>query len=215
MSSDCQRPLLRAIQGALIVLLVLFALPSAASRTPVILVLGDSLSAAYGIAMDQGWVNLLQTRLRQQGYPHRVVNASISGDTSAGGLTRLPAALELHQPSILILELGANDGLRAQPVARLRENLDAMVSLGENTGAQTLLIGVLIPPNYGPVYTSRFRETYPQLAAKHSINLVPFLLEGVATDPALMQADGLHPTAAAQPRLLDNVWPKLEPLLDR
>jgi acyl-CoA thioesterase-1 len=197
------------------VLLVLFTLPSVASRTPVILVLGDSLSAAYGIALNQGWVSLLQSRLQQQGYPHRVVNASISGDTSAGGLTRLPAALESHQPSILILELGANDGLRAQPVSRLRENLDAMISLGEDAGAQTLLIGVLIPPNYGLVYTNRFREVYPQLATKHGINLVPFLLEGVATDPGLMQADGLHPTAAAQPGLLDNVWPKLEPLLDR
>lgn len=186
---------------------------AAAGPAPTILVVGDSLSAGYGIDVDGGWVSLLAARLGAKGYPQQVVNASISGDTTASGRTRLPAALDRHRPAVVILELGANDGLRGLPINAMRDNLDAMVRASRERGARVVLVGIRIPTNYGKTYTERFHAVYTEIAKRHRAALVPFLLEGVALDPTLMQADGLHPRAAAQPRLLDNVWPALEPLL--
>lgn len=175
--------------------------------------LGDSLSAGYGLKPAQGWVALLEKRLLSQGYEYRVVNASVSGETTGGGLQRLPRALDLHKPAIVIVELGANDGLRGLPLATTRANLEKSVELAHAAGAKVLLVGLEMPPNYGPKYTAQFREMFRELAKSHSLPLVPFLLENVALDPELMQSDGLHPNAKAQPILLDNVWPLLKPLL--
>jgi acyl-CoA thioesterase I len=197
----------------LFLFLLWLASGTASAPTPVILVVGDSLSAGYGIDVDDGWVALLAARLREQGYPQRVVNASISGDTTASGRTRLPAALERHRPDIVILALGANDGLRGLPLDAMRDNLAAMIRAARRSGARVLLVGIHIPTNYGKAYTERFHAVYGELAERHRLALVPFLLDGVALDPALMQADGLHPGKNAQPRLLDNVWPALAPLL--
>jgi acyl-CoA thioesterase-1 len=182
-------------------------------RAPVILVLGDSLSAGHGIDYTRGWVSLLQQRLAAQHFPQRVVNASISGETTAGGVSRLPAALASHRPAIVILELGGNDGLRGLPLARMRTNLAKLIELAKAKGARVLLLGMRLPPNYGPRYTNGFQDIYKQLAEKYHVALVPFLLQGVAEQRELMQADNIHPTAQAQPRLLDNVWPRLLPLL--
>ncbi len=179
-----------------------------------LLVLGDSLSAAYGIAEAEGWVALLQERLQAEGHRFRVVNASISGETTRGGLTRLPRALELHHPRIVIVELGANDGLRGIGLAEMKRNLLEITQLSQRSGARVLLVGMHLPPNYGPAYTERFHSTFSEVADQTSTRLVPFLLDGVGTERSLMQADGLHPTAAAQPSLLNNVWAELAPLLD-
>ena len=179
-----------------------------------ILVFGDSLSAAYGIRPEQGWVTLLTQRLQTQGYGYQVVNASVSGETSSGGLERLPRALSLHTPGIVVLELGANDGLRGLPVSAMRDNLAQMVRLAQRAGAHVLLVGIRIPPNYGPRYTDEFARVYPELAQQYHLPLVPFLLEKVALDPALMQEDGMHPNAAAEPIVLDTLWPYLKPLLN-
>jgi acyl-CoA thioesterase-1 len=195
--------LLIGLQGAL------------AAGNATILVFGDSLSAAYGLAPEQGWVALLQKRLQTQGYEYRIVNASISGETTSGGLQRLPHALELNRPAIVILELGANDGLRGLPIASARDNLGSMVQLAQRAGAKVLLIGIRLPPNYGPRYGSEFASMYGELAAHFQLPLVPFLLERVALNPQLMQADGLHPAAAGEPPVLESVWPHLVPLLDR
>lgn len=175
--------------------------------------MGDSLSAAYGLESSQGWVRLLQQRLTADGYDYTVVNASISGETTAGGLTRLPQALRQHKPAIVILELGANDGLRGLPVKLMQQNLGQMIALSSHAGAKVLLVGILLPPNYGPQYTRAFSAVYPALARHYRVPLVPFLLAGVAQDRDRMQADGLHPKAIAEPRVLENVWSKLEPLL--
>lgn len=201
-------------------LFVLFVLMvasvSARAETPVILVFGDSISAGYGLVrVDQGWVALLQTRLKDQGYVYQVINASVSGETTAGGLARLPRALMLHQPKIVILELGGNDGLRALPVAQMRANLVRMVDLAAAAGAQVLLLGMRMPPNYGSDFTEQFRLSYSDLARDKKLPLVPFLLNDIALLPNLMQADGIHPNELGQPRLLDNVWPSLKPLLRR
>jgi len=185
----------------------------AESRT--ILVFGDSLSAGYGLAPEQGWVALLEKRLRAQGYGYAVVNASISGETTSGGLARLPRALRLHRPALVVLELGANDGLRGLPLADARDNLAQMIELCERAHARVLLLGIRLPPNYGPRYADEFAALYPELAHRFRIPLVPFLLEGVALNPALMQADGLHPDAAGEPRVLDVLWPRLSPMLQR
>jgi len=179
--------------------------------TPVVLVMGDSLSAAYGIERDAGWVSLLADRLDDKA---RVVNASISGETTSGGATRLPGLLRQHAPDIVLLELGGNDGLRGLPPTQMQANLDAMIEASQATGARVLMLGIDIPPNYGPAYREAFTAVFDTLAKRHDVPMVPFLLEGVALDPALMQDDGIHPTAEAQPRLLDNVWPRLEPLLN-
>ncbi len=180
-----------------------------------LLVFGDSLSAGYGIPPSQGWVSLLQQKLSTEGYGQRVVNASISGETTSGGKTRLPRALAQHHPDIVILELGANDGLRGLPLEATRANLDAMIQLIQKAGARPLLVGIQLPPNYGPSYTTRFRDLFAGLARERRAALVPFLMEGVAVDERYMQADGLHPNAAGQPLLLDTVWRTLKPLLRR
>ena len=185
----------------------------AAPRT--ILVFGDSLSAAYGIRPEQGWVALLTQRLQEQGYGYQVVNASVSGETSDGGLERLPRALQLHQPGIVILELGANDGLRGLPVSETRANLARMVQLAQAAGAHVLLVGIRMPPNYGPRYTEQFARIFPELASQYHLPLVPFLLEKVALDPTRMQADGLHPNAQGEPAVLETLWPYLKPLLKK
>ncbi len=190
------------------------ALQNAVASASTILVFGDSLSAAYGIRSEQGWVTLLMQRLQTQGYGSQVVNASVSGETSSGGLERLPRALKLHSPGIVILELGANDGLRGLPLEAMRENLGRMVQLAQAAGARVLLVGIRIPPNYGPRYTEEFARVYIELAQKYRLPLVPFLLEKVALDPALMQEDGMHPNAAAEPIVLDTLWPHLKALLN-
>ncbi|GLZ84549.1 arylesterase [Metapseudomonas resinovorans] len=178
-----------------------------------VLVVGDSISAAFGLESSQGWVSLLEKRLAEKGYEQRVVNASISGDTSAGGLSRLPALLAEHKPELVIIELGGNDGLRGQPPAQLQQNLAAMIDSAKAQGASVLLLGMRLPPNYGVRYTTAFANVYNSLAAEKQVPLVPFFLDGVGGVPEMMQADGLHPRAQAQPRLLDNLWPTLEPML--
>ncbi len=180
-----------------------------------ILVLGDSLSAALGIRPEQGWVALLGQRLQAQGYGYQIVNASVSGETTNGGLERLPRALQLHQPGTVILELGANDGLRGLPVDETRENLAHMVRLSQAAGARVLLVGMRIPPNYGPRYTEQFARMFPELANQYHLPLVPFLLEKVALDPTRMQQDGMHPNARGEPPVLDTLWPYLKPLLKK
>jgi acyl-CoA thioesterase-1 len=179
----------------------------------VILVLGDSLSAAWGIGNGNGWVDLLAKRLEQRRLPYRVVNASISGDTTYGGLTRLPAALDRNRPAIVVIELGGNDGLRGLGLDKTRTNLARIIELVRTQGARPLLVGMHLPPNYGPAYTGKFHAIYHDLAASYQIPLVPFLLEGVATRPELMQGDGIHPRAEAQATMLDNVWPELEKMI--
>jgi acyl-CoA thioesterase-1 len=178
-----------------------------------VLVVGDSISAAFGLDTRQGWVALLEKRLIEQGFDHRVVNASISGDTSAGGAARLPALLAEHHPELVIIELGGNDGLRGQPPAQLQQNLAAMVQQSQKIGAKVLILGMRLPPNYGVRYTTAFAEVFPKVASETGADLVPFVLEGIGGVPSMVQSDGIHPTAEAQPRLLDNVWPMLKPLL--
>lgn len=194
-------------------LLALAAPPALAQRT--LLVFGDSLSAAYGLATSQGWVSLLGERIARDGLDWRVVNASISGETTAGGLRRLPEDLKRHRPNLVVIALGANDGLRGQPVAAARGNLEEMIRLARAARAEPVLVGLMIPPNYGIDYAREFRDLYPQLARKARVPLVPFLLDGVADRRDLFLPDQLHPSAEAQPRILDNVWPTLEPLLRR
>lgn len=193
-------------------LLAIFLSP-AETIAGTILVIGDSLSAAHGIQVQAGWVALLQQRLKAQGYSHQVVNASISGDTTANGLARLPQALSKYRPEIVIIELGGNDGLRGLPLAQMQHNIAAMITKARTRGAKVLLVGVFLPPNYGRAYVEKFRAVYRELAAQHDAPLVPFLLEGIATRSDLMQSDGIHPTAQAQPIMVDNVWPYLAPLL--
>ncbi|MES9872316.1 MAG: arylesterase [Candidatus Sedimenticola sp. 6PFRAG7] len=183
------------------------------ANSPVILVIGDSLSAAYGIEQDAGWISLLQKRLLEQGYPHQVVNASISGDTTYGGLNRLPAAIERSTPSLVLIELGGNDGLRGFNFNQTRDNLSKMIGLSRASGSRVLLLGMMMPPNFGKAFTERFLGLYKDLAETESVPLVPFFLDGVADRPELMQQDGLHPKAEGQPTMLDNVWPHLVPLL--
>lgn len=188
------------------------ALTSAVADTgKTLLVLGDSISAAYGIKREEGWVAALEARLSNQDPPWRVVNASVSGETTGGGLARLPQALSLHDPEVVIIELGGNDGLRGYPLDTIRANLEGLVRAA--SGRRILLVGMQIPPNYGPRYMRGFHELFAAVADTHEIPLVPFLLERVALDPGLMQDDGIHPTAAAQPLLLETLWPHLEPLL--
>jgi acyl-CoA thioesterase-1 len=184
-----------------------------ASQT--ILVFGDSLSAAYGIPRDAGWTSLLEKKLAQEKPAWRVVNASVSGETTSSGLRRIGTALAQHKPAVVILELGANDGLRGLPVTEMQRNLGAIIQACQKAKARVLLVGMKIPPNYGIRYSQDFSATFRMLAGKFKTGLVPFLLQGVAGDPTLIQADGLHPLAQAQPRLLQNVWPALQPLLAR
>lgn len=194
--------------------MIVLAAPAAAAAPPVVLIVGDSLSAGYGMATHENWPTLLQERLAAAGHPHRVINASISGDTTSGGLARLPGALQRHSPAVVLLGLGGNDGLRGIPVTEIRRNMARMIQLSEDARARVLLAGVHIPPNYGPAYTQAFHAVYHELAEQYGTGLVPFILDGIALDSALMQDDGIHPNAAAQERIVNNVWPALEPLLD-
>lgn len=199
-----------------ILLMLIFTAGAARADPAVILVFGDSISAGFGLSPpDQGWVTLLQNKLKEEGYGYRVVNASVSGETTAGGLVRLPRALELHHPKIVILELGGNDGLRALPIAAMRANLAKMTDLSRTAGARVLLLGMRIPPNYGEEYTRLFSASYGAVAQQEHAPLLPFLLDRIALSPALMQADGIHPNSQGQPLLLANVWPNLRPLLTK
>jgi acyl-CoA thioesterase-1 len=197
----------------LFIVACLFWAPAAAAGT--ILVYGDSLSAAYGIAQERSWVALLEARLKREKADYSVANASISGETTSGGLSRLQKVLERDKPSIVVIELGANDGLRGLPVAEMRRNLAAMIRQAQAAGSRVLLVGVKMPPNYGADYTRAFEAAYTDLAKEFKTGLVPFLFDGIAESRENFQADNLHPTAEAQPRLLENVWKGLKPLLKK
>lgn len=201
---------------SLFLILVVYTVPlPAQAAQPVILVLGDSLSAAHGIERDQGWVHLLQLKLHKLGYPYKVVNASVSGDTTDSGLSRLPFALKQHHPAIVIIELGGNDGLRGLSVDELQRNLTRLITLSKQAGARVLLIRERIPPNLGQMYRAKFSQRFEMVSAQEQVPLVPFFLRGVADNPSLMQSDGIHPNAKGQPRMLKNVWPYLELLLTK
>lgn len=189
------------------------ATPAAGAGGEAVIIVGDSLSAGYGIRADEGWVALLEQRLRQHGHGMDVVNASISGDTSRGGRTRIDALLDRHTGGVVVVELGGNDGLRGLSLQETERNLEYIIERASAAGFRVLLVGMQLPPNLGPAYTQRFADIYPTLAERQGVALVPFLLEGVALRPELMQNDAIHPTAQAQPRMLDNVWPHLEALL--
>jgi acyl-CoA thioesterase-1 len=194
-------------------LLMLAASASAYSAPKTVLVLGDSLSAEYGLNRGTGWVALLEKKLKAEKLDAAIVNASISGETTSGGRARLPALLTQHKPDIVVIELGANDGLRGQPVAAAEANLRNMVTLAQKSKAKVLLVGMRMPPNYGRAYTESFFGMYSKLAKEYKTTLVPFMLEGVAEKPALFQADRLHPNANAHPTILANIWPQLQPLV--
>lgn len=187
---------------------------TAAHAADSILIFGDSLSAGYGIATDVAWPKLLQAQLRAQGYDDEVVNASISGETTAGGRERLEPLLKQHVPRVVILELGGNDGLRGLPLSAMESNLTAMIKQAQAAGAKVLLAGMRLPPNYGP-YAKAFHSIYIKVARREETALLPFLLEGIGGHDELMQEDGMHPRAAAQPRIVDNIWPVLKPLLKK
>ena len=205
------RSLVCAWLAALAVAVPVLAQP----REPVLLVIGDSISAGYGLPAGKVWVDLLAARLKAEGYRYRVVNASITGDTTAGGRARITPLLVAHQPAVVIIELGGNDALRGGRLAATRENLDAMVTLAQRAKAKVLLVGMQMPSNYGPAYVREFNEVFTTVAKAHKVPLVPFFFEGFGEDMAYFQSDRIHPTAEAQPRLLDNVWPALKPLLAR
>lgn len=190
---------------------VAWSLPAFAAN-PKILIYGDSLSAAYGIPQQQGWAALLKKKLAQEKFTYEVINASISGETTDSGLTRLASTIKQVKPRIIILELGANDGLRGLPINNMRDNLSAMIQLCKKSGIKVLLLGMKIPPNYGVKYTEAFSQTYTQLGKQHKVALVPFMLENIAARPDLIQTDGLHPNALGQPIILENIWPQLRKL---
>ena len=194
-------------------LVLLAASASAYSAPKTVLVLGDSLSAEYGLSSGSGWVALLERKLKQERIAATIVNASISGETTSGGRARLPALLKQHKPAVVVIELGANDGLRGLPVASAEDNLRAMVAMSKKQDADVLLVGMRMPPNYGRAYTERFFTMYQKLSTQYKAPLVPFMLEGVADQPKLFQADRLHPSAEAHPIILANIWPKFKPLV--
>lgn len=206
-------PALRSLLAALFLALVAAAPAAAQGKLPVLLVVGDSVSAGYGLANGQGWVELLSKKLATEGYRYRVVNASISGDTTAGGRARLPSLLTQHKPAVVVVELGGNDALRGGKLATTRDNLDAMVTAAQAAGAKVLVVGMELPPNYGPAYAREFRDTFREVAKARKTPLVPSFFAGFGEDFAYFQPDRIHPTAAAQARLLDNVWPQLSPML--
>lgn len=206
--------IIRCLFCVFCVLLATLSTPLAARDAPVLLVVGDSLSAAYNMDLDAAWPRLLEQRLRGRGGEWRVVNASITGDTTQGGRTRLPGLLERHDPDWVIVELGGNDGLRGLSLDVTRDNLEAMITASQAAGARVLLTGIILPPNYGQSYTERFQGLYAELAETHGTLLVPFFMDGVALVDGMMQDDGIHPSVAAQPVLLDNVWTVLAPALD-
>lgn len=186
-----------------------------AAAAPAIMVYGDSLSSAYGLPRDAGWVTLLEDKLRQDKYNYQVVNASLSGETTLGGKNRIASALEKNDPAVVILQLGANDGLRGQSLDSARSNLEAIIKAANRAGARTLLIGMRLPPNYGTIYTDKFQNMYRDLAARYKLALVPFMFEGFAEHREYFLSDGVHPTVAAQKMILENVWKELQPLLKR
>lgn len=200
------------LRSLFLIFLLLAGGPSKA-EAPVILIMGDSLSAAYGIDTREGWVALLEHRLSDNGHAYRVVNSSITGDTTRSGATRLPRALRVHQPTVVIIELGGNDGLRGIAVSEIRDNLTAMIESSIAAGAQPMLVSVSIPPNYGQEYRERFRQVFLDLASSYQLAHVSLAIEEVAEAPGMLQADGIHPTAAAQPLMLDRVWSGLQTLL--
>jgi acyl-CoA thioesterase-1 len=196
----------------LCLLLCLWPLGAVAEEATII-ILGDSLSAAYGMELNESWPSLLQQRLDQNGHPYRVFNSSITGETTQGGLTRLPGLLQKHDPEIVIVELGGNDGLRGLPLEVTRSNLSSMIEHSQAAGARVILAEMRIPPNYGRTYTEKFNGTYAELASRFDVEFLPFLLQDIALEPGMMQEDGIHPTAAAQPIILEQVWSVLQPLL--
>jgi acyl-CoA thioesterase-1 len=191
----------------------LSSMTGAAPAAPTVLIVGDSLSSGYGLSTGQGWVDLLQRKLAAQGFAYKVVNASISGDTTAGGRSRIGAALQIHKPQIVIIELGGNDGLRGSALAPAKANLDFMVEAAQKAGAKVLLLGMQLPPNYGAQYIGEFAALFGDVAKARKAALVPFMLQGFGDKPELFQADRIHPTAQAQPLMLDAVWPELRKLL--
>jgi acyl-CoA thioesterase-1 len=211
---DLSLRLLRPVIGGTATLLALFLWALAAqAAAPVILVIGDSISAGYGVPANAWWTTLLQQRLSTQHYPHRVVNASISGDTTAGGRARLPVLLEANHPAITVIELGGNDGLRGGDVDTMAANLDAMVVAAQKAGSRVLVIGMRVPPNYGADYARRFQAGFAQVVHKHKTAFLPFFFEGFGDNNAMFQPDRVHPVAAAQEKMLDNVWTVLQPML--
>lgn len=206
---------MRVILSLLLFVVGFFPITATASEPPVLLILGDSLSAGYGMDREKSWVSLLDMRLRESGYSYRILNSSISGDTSQGGLTRLPRLLDRYQPEIVIIELGANDGLRGINPDVTRENMTRMIQQSQAIGANVLLAGIKLPPNYGSAYLEQFESMYGDLANEFDTLLVPFFMDGVAFRPDLLQADTIHPNEKGQPVLLDNVWPVLQPVLAR
>jgi acyl-CoA thioesterase I len=212
--SILSQPSLRGARRWITALALVCSSAAAVPAAPTILIVGDSISAGYGLPPNSGWTTLLQQRLTAEHYPHRVVNASISGDTTAGGQARLAVLLAQQRPAITVIELGGNDGLRGGSLEAMRANLDAMVVAAQKAGTRVLLVGMQLPPNYGPAYVRQFNATYAEVAKARHAALVPFLFEGFADDDTLFQPDRIHPLLAAQPRLLDNVWRELKPLLD-
>jgi len=206
---------MRLILALMLCLIAAAPLSALAAEPPIILIVGDSLSAGYGLMPGQGWVTLLQQRLKREGYGYRVVNASVTGETTDGGVQRLNRALTQHHPAVVVIELGGNDGLRGLPVSRVSANLELLITESRAAGAQVLLVAIRVPTNYGQRYTTSFQSIYADLATRYKIGLVPFLSDQVAVDLALFQPDGIHPNAQAQPLLLDNLWPQLSPLLRR
>jgi acyl-CoA thioesterase-1 len=200
---------------AAVAVLGMTAAGSAYSAPKTVLVVGDSLSAEYGLARGTGWVALLERRMKAEKIDAHVVNASISGETTSGGRTRLPALLQRHKPDVVVLELGANDGLRGLPVPAAEDNLRTMIRLAQQNKAKVLLVGMRMPPNYGRAYTERFAGMYKELAGTYKVPLVPFMLDGVAQDAANFQADRMHPLATAHPTILNNIWPQFAPLVKR
>jgi acyl-CoA thioesterase-1 len=198
-----------------IALILALAATSAAASARTILVFGDSLSAGYGLAQTQSWPSLLEKRLRDEGFDYRVANVSISGETTTGGVGRIEGALKAHQPEVVVLELGANDGLRGQSIDAIKRNLDTMIEASRRVKADVLLVGMRLPPNYGTSYTEKFQQAYAELARTRKTGFVPFLFEGFAEDPRFFQADRVHPTKEAQSAMLDTVWRGLKPLLKR
>jgi acyl-CoA thioesterase-1 len=205
---------MRVILSLLLVVVTLVSQPSFADEPPVMLILGDSLSAGYGMDSDQSWVYLLELRLIDTGHTYRILNSSISGDTTQGGLARLPRLLDRYQPRIVIIELGGNDGLRGINPGITRANMTSMVQSSQQSGAKVLLAGIRLPPNYGADYIEQFESMYADIAREYDTLLVPFFMDGVVFKPGLLQADGIHPNEKGQPVLLENVWRILKPALD-
>ncbi len=206
---------MRVILSLLLIVFGFIPPGASANESPVLLILGDSLSAGYGMDREQSWVNLLDIRLKESGFSYSILNSSISGDTSQGGLSRLPRLLDRYQPEIVIIELGANDGLRGINPGITRENMTRIIQQSQAAGARVLLAGIKLPPNYGSAYLEQFESMYPDLASEFETMLVPFFMDGVALKPDLLQADNIHPNENGQPVLLDNIWKVLEPALAR